>query len=350
MTCFQALIVEEQDKQYIRRIGERQIDDLPPGELLIRVRYSSLNYKDALSASGNRGVTKRYPHTPGVDCAGTVEDVSGTKAWRAGDQAVVTGFDLGMNTPGGFGQYVRVPAAWAVKLPAAMTLKESMMYGTAGFTAAQCVSAIVRHGVQPAAGDVLVSGATGGVGSMAVAILAKLGYRVAALTGKAETAFLKRIGAQEIVPRQSFVVARDRALLRERWSAVVDTVGGDYLTTAIKSCRYGGVVACCGNAGGPDLPLTVYPFILRGISLLGIDSANTPVSVRQEIWQKLAGEWRLDFLEAICREVPLAELSACIDLMLVGKLTGRVLVNLGEENPYGESTQTMRPRPAFLAS
>lgn len=329
MKRFQALIVEEKDKLYSRRIGERLIDDLPPGDLLVRVRYSSLNFKDALSASGNRGVTKRYPHTPGVDCAGTVESVSGTEDWQVGDKIIVSGFDLGMNTSGGFGQYIRVPVSWAVRLPEAMTLKESMMYGTAGFTAAQCVSALIRHGVKPADGDVLVSGATGGVGSIAVAILAKLGYRVAALTGKAENVFLERIGAQEIVPRQGFVVARERALLRERWSAVVDTVGGDYLATAIKSCRYGGVVTCCGNAGGADLPLTVYPFILRGVSLVGIDSASTPASVRQQIWLKLAGEWRLDFLSDICREVPLAEVSPCIDEMLAGRLTGRVLVNLG---------------------
>jgi len=329
MSSFQALIVEEQDGHYIRRVGERQIADLPAGELLIRVRYSSLNYKDALSASGNRGVTKRYPHTPGVDCAGTVVECNGSGPWRANDAVIVSGFDLGMNTSGGFGQYIRVPEAWAVRVPEGMSLKESMMYGTAGFTAAQCVLAIVRQGVRPEDGDVLVSGATGGVGSIAVAILAKLGYRVVALTGKAENTFLERLGAQEILPRQTFVGARGRAMLRERWAAVVDTVGGDYLATAIKSTKYGGIVTCCGNAAAPELPLTVYPFILRGVSLVGIDSARTTTAKRQQVWQKLAGEWRLDFLESICREVPLTELSPCIDLMLAGQLTGRVVVNLG---------------------
>lgn len=329
MTDFQALIVEEREKEYTNRVGSRRLDELPAGELLVRVRYSSLNYKDALSASGNRGVTKRYPHTPGVDSAGTVVENTGAGPLRAGDPVIVSGFDLGMNTSGGFGQYIRVPEGWGVRLPEALTLKESMMYGTAGFTAAQCVAAIVGHGVQPGAGDVLVSGATGGVGSIAVAILAKLGYRVVALTGKTEDAFLLKIGAQEILPRQTFVGGGARAMLRERWAAVVDTVGGDYLATAIKATRYGGIVTSCGNAAGPDLPLTVYPFILRGVSLVGIDSALTPVAKRQEIWQKLGGEWRLDFLESICREVSLTGLSPCIELMLAGRLTGRVVVNLG---------------------
>lgn len=330
MTDFQALIVEEQGKQFSRRIGFRRLEDLPDGDLLVRVRYSSLNYKDALSASGNRGVTKRYPHTPGIDSVGTVVDNCGSGALRAGDQVIVSGFDLGMNTSGGFGQYIRVPEGWGVRLPENLTPKESMMYGTAGFTAAQCVSAIVSHGVQPGDGDVLVSGATGGVGSIAVAILAKLGYRVVALTGKSEDAFLERIGAQEILPRQTFAASPEKALLRERWTAVVDTVGGDYLATAIKSTRYGGIVTSCGNAASGELPLTVYPFILRGISLVGIDSANTVVAKRQELWQKLGAEWRTDFLGTICREVPLADLAPCIDLMLAGRLTGRVVVDLGE--------------------
>jgi len=329
MTDFQALIVEEHDKRYTNRIGIRRVDELPAGELLVRVRYSSLNYKDALSASGNRGVTKRYPHTPGVDSAGTVVANAGCGPLRPGDQVIVSGFDLGMNTSGGFGQYIRVPEGWGVRLPETLSLKESMMYGTAGFTAAQSVSAIVSHGVKPGDGDVLVSGATGGVGVIAVAILAKLGYRAVALTGKTENAFLTKIGAQEILPRQTFVGPRDRALLRERWAAVVDTVGGDYLATAIKSTRYGGIVTSCGNVAGPELPLTVYPFILRGVSLVGIDSASTSVTKRQEIWQRLGAEWRLDFLDTICREVPLAGLGPCIDLMLAGQLTGRVVVDLG---------------------
>ncbi|MDD5758979.1 MAG: YhdH/YhfP family quinone oxidoreductase [Desulfobulbaceae bacterium] len=329
MTDFQALIVEEHDKQYVRRIGCRRLQDLPDGDLLVRVRYSSLNYKDALSASGNRGVTKRYPHTPGIDSAGTVVENRGGGSLRAGDPVIVSGFDLGMNTSGGFGQYIRVPEEWGVRLPASLTPKESMMYGTAGFTAAQCITAIVNYGVKPEDGDVLVSGATGGVGSIAVAILAKLGYRVVALTGKSEDAFLERIGAREILSRQTFASSPEKALLRERWAAVVDTVGGDYLATAIKSTRYGGIVTSCGNAASGDLPLTVYPFILRGIHLVGIDSANTTVAKRQELWQKLGGEWRLDFLEEICREVPLADLGSCIDLVLASRLTGRVVVNLG---------------------
>lgn len=330
MTTFQAFIVEEQDGEYRCRVGERQVRDLPAGEVLVRVRYSSLNYKDALSASGNRGVTRRYPHTPGVDCVGTVVDRSGPGLLQPGDQVMVSGFDLGMNTPGGFGQYIRVPESWVMPMPETLSLKEGMMYGTAGFTAGQCVAAIIRHGVGPGDGEVLVSGATGGVGSIAVAILAKLGYRVVALTGKPEDDFLKRIGASEVLSRQTFVGSRGKkALLRERWAAVVDTVGGEYLATAIKSTRYGGIVTCCGNVAAAGLELTVYPFILRGVTLTGIDSAQTPVSKRQEIWQKLATEWRLGFLEDICREVTLTELKAAIDLMLAGRLTGRVVVNLG---------------------
>lgn len=329
MTEFQALIVEEHDRNYRTRIGSRRLDELPAGELLVRVQYSSLNYKDALSASGNKGVSKRYPHTPGVDSAGTVVENSGSGPLRAGDQVIVSGFDLGMNTSGGFGQYIRVPEGWAVRLPQSLTLKQSMMYGTAGFTAAQCVAAIVGHGLQPGEGEVLVSGATGGVGSIAVGILAKLGYRVVALTGKTEDAFLSKIGAQEILARQTFVGPSGRALLRERWAAVVDTLGGEYLACAIKSTRYGGVVTCCGNAAGPELPLTVYPFILRGVSLVGIDSARTPLATRHEIWQRLGNEWRLDFLPSICQEVPLAGLGSCVDLMLAGRLTGRVVVDLG---------------------
>lgn len=327
-TTFQALIVEEQGQRYTCRIGERQVRDLPAGELLVRVRYSSLNYKDALSASGNRGVTKRYPHTPGVDCAGTIVDNVGTGPLRPGDRVIVSGFDLGMNTPGGFGQYIRVPESWAVPLPEALTLKESMMYGTAGFTAAQCVNAIIRHGVMPDDGDVLVSGATGGVGCMAVAILAKLGFSVVALTGKAESAFLSSIGARKILARRSFVGRKNVALLRERWAAVVDTVGGDYLATAIKGTRYGGIVTCCGNVAAPEFSLTVYPFILRGVTLAGIDSAMTPALKRQEIWQVLAREWRLDFLQTICQEVPLPEVAGAIEAMLAGKLTGRIVVRL----------------------
>ena len=326
---FKALLVEEDrnEHKYNRRLVTRKISDLPPGELLVRVKYSSLNYKDALSASGNKGVTKRYPHTPGIDCSGVVEH-SLVPDFAPGDEVIVSCFDLGMNTPGGFGQYIRVPAAWAVKLPGTLSLRRSMIYGTAGFTAAQCIERIIGHGVTPEHGPVLVTGATGGVGCMAVAILAKLGFQVSAATGKAANNFLSKIGATEVIPREKISAGKMRSLLRERWAAVVDTVGGHYLEAAVKTTKYGGIVTCCGNVASPELALTVYPFILRGITLTGIDSAITPMAKRQKIWQKIAQEWQLDFIDDLGQEIYLADLNASIEAMLAGQLTGRIIVNL----------------------
>lgn len=235
------------------------------------------------------------------------------------------GYDLGMNTSGGFGGFIRVPAAWAVKRPANLTLRESMTLGTAGFTAAQCVEALVQHGVR--SGEVLVTGATGGVGSIAVALLHKLGMTVVAATGKTEEAdYLRRLGATAIVPRSEVDDRSDRPLLRERWAGVVDTVGGTILATAIRSTRYGGAVAACGMVASPTLELTVYPFILRGVKLLGIDSVNVPIEERRRIWELLAGEWKLSELDAIAREVPLETLNAEIDAILSGQQHGRVIV------------------------
>lgn len=328
-TEFKAMLVEEdKDKnKYIRRLVTRKISDLPSGELLVRVRYSSLNYKDALSASGNKGVTKRYPHTPGIDCAGVVEQ-SLVEDFAKGDEVIVSCFDLGMNTPGGFGQYIRVPAAWAVKLPEGLSLRRSMIYGTAGFTAAQCVERIITHGVTPEHGPVLVTGATGGVGCMAVAILAKLGFKVSAATGKEANNFLNKIGAEAVIPREKITVGKTRSLLRERWAAVVDTIGGHYLEAAVKTTKYDGIVTCCGNVAAPELSLTVYPFILRGITLAGIDSAITPMAKRQKVWRKIAREWQLDFIDELGHEIYLTDLDANIEAMLAGRLTGRTIVNL----------------------
>jgi len=325
---FKALwVTEEEDKSYKRQVVKRRVSQLPPGDLLVRVLYSSLNYKDALSASGNKGVTRRYPHTPGIDCAGVVEQ-SALADFAPGDEVIVSCFDLGMNTPGGFGQYIRVPAQWAVKLPRGMDLRQSMIYGTAGFTAAQGVERIISHGVRPEDGRVLVTGATGGVGCMAVAMLAASGYTVSAASGKDEDEFLTAIGAAEVIKRQKIAVGANRALLRERWAAAVDTVGGPYLEAILKTCRYGGIVTCCGNVAAPELNLTVYPFILRGITLAGIDSALTPVVKRQHVWQRMAKEWRFDFLEDMAVEIVLPDLSDAIDQMLAGRLKGRVIVKL----------------------
>ena len=328
-THFQALLISETSPgHYHRDITQRSISDLPPGEILVRVRYSSLNYKDALSASGNRGVTRRYPHTPGIDAAGEVVE-SGVPSFRPGDVVMVSCYDLGMNTPGGFGQYIRVPAAWVMALPPGLTPRESMIYGTAGLTAAQCLDRLLRHPVRPDDGKVLVTGATGGVGSMAVALLAGQGFRVAAVTGKPEQEeFLRKLGAQEIVPRANAVDASTRMLLKEKWAGVVDTVGGPMLATAIKSTRYSGAVTCCGNAASPELPLNVYPFILRGVSLIGIDSAACSMTIRQLLWQRLATDWRLPLLEAMATEISMKKLDHHIELILQGKIRGRIVLNL----------------------
>ncbi len=249
---FRALWVEElPDGTFQRAITTRTTDDLPPGEILIRVIFSSLNYKDALSATGNKAVTRRYPHTPGIDAAGIVEE-SSVDAFGPGDAVVVIGYDLGMNTPGGFGEYIRVPANWVVKLPATFTMGESMMLGTAGFTAAQCVEALQQHGVTPGQGEVLVTGASGGVGSVAVSLLAKLGYTVTAASGKQEQFdFLRALGATTVLHRDELADTSNKPLLRERWAGVVDTVGGPLLAAALKAVRYGGSIAACGNAASP---------------------------------------------------------------------------------------------------
>ncbi len=324
---FKAMIVEEQPaKTFTRSIGTRSIGDLPEGPLLIKVQYSSLNYKDALSATGNRGVTRNFPHTPGIDAAGVVvEDASGT--FKPGDQVVVTGWDLGMNTPGGYGEYIRIPAEWAIALPAGLSLRESMILGTAGFTAGMSVHALAER-VKPEAGEILVTGATGGVGSVAVAILAKAGYRVVAVTGKAEQAgFLKQLGASDVITREALMETSDRPMMKERWAGAVDVVGGPMLAAVLKSTRYGGTVTCCGLVGSPELPVNVFPFILRGVSLLGIDSVQCPRALRLAVWKQLAGAWKVD-LEALAEEIPLQKLEDAIQSILKGQLRGRVLVKI----------------------
>jgi putative YhdH/YhfP family quinone oxidoreductase len=327
---FKAMVVSETaDKKFVRELKQRNLDDLPAGELIIEVKYSSLNYKDALSASGNKGVTRKYPHTPGIDAAGTVVDCS-NRSFAVGDQVLVTGFDLGMNTPGGFGQYISVPSGWAVKLPQGLSLKESMSYGTAGFTAALCVTRLMAGGLTKEQGEVLVTGATGGVGSIAVAILGKLGFDVAAATGKTgEKDFLTRLGAKTMISREEANDTSGRPLQKPRWAGVVDTVGGNILATAIKTAKYGGLVASCGNAMSADLAVSVYPFILRGVSLLGVDSVEVPMSTRLRVWQKLAQDWKVDFSGELIAECSPEELSPKIDQILQGGIRGRVVVDLG---------------------
>ncbi len=326
---FKAMIVEEvEPKQFARRIGQKAIDDLPAGEVLIRVHYSSLNYKDALSATGNRGVTRNFPHTPGIDAAGVVEE-SQSAEFSAGDQVVVIGYDLGMNTAGGFGQYIRVPAAWVAKLPAGLSLKESMIYGTAGFTAALSVHKLLTAGVKPEQGQVVVTGATGGVGSVAVGILAQEGFEVVAATGKIDEAeFLKTLGAAEVVDRSEFDDDSGRPMLRGTYAGAVDTVGGNTLATLLKTTQYGGAVTCCGMVAGANFTSSVFPFILRGVSLLGVDSVECDMSVRHLIWPKIATEWKLDQLSTLVKERTLETLENEIELILQGKQRGRVVVDL----------------------
>ena len=326
---FKAMVVSETaGTQFIRQVKQKSLSQLPANEVLIEVKYSSLNYKDALSATGNKGVTRNYPHTPGIDAAGTVVE-SSHAAFEERDEVLVTGFDLGMNTSGGFGRYIRVPAAWVLRLPGNLTLRESMAYGTAGFTAALCVLKLLTHGLTRDSGEVLVTGATGGVGSIAVGILAKAGFHVVAATGKTgEKDFLTRLGAEQVISRAEANDNSGRPMLKSRWAAVVDTVGGNILATAIKSTKYDGCIACCGNAMSADLAVSVFPFILRGVSLMGVNSVEMPIGDRLLAWQKLAEDWKLDLSSDLVSECSLEELSPKISQILKGGIRGRVVINL----------------------
>ena len=329
MNTFKALLVSEDAAGgFERRVVERTQSELPAGEVLIRVRYSSLNYKDALSASGNRGVTKAYPHTPGIDAAGVVAE-SSVGEFAPGDEVLITGYDLGMNTAGGFGQYIRVPSAWVIKRPQGLSLRESMMLGTAGLTAALCVDKLEQAGLTVGAGPVLVTGATGGVGSIAVALLASQGYEVVAVTGKTDqTAFLEGIGARRVLERAALQAGSERPMLKEQWAGAVDTVGGEILFNVVKSLQYGASVACCGLTAGTAFQGSVLPFILRGVNLLGVDSVELPMVVKASMWDRLSLQWKLD-LSAQVREITLEQLPEAIEQILAGRLVGRVLVNLG---------------------
>lgn len=328
MSGFKALVISEDGQGgYQQSLCERDFDSLPAGEVLIRVRYSSLNYKDALSATGNKGVTRRYPHTPGIDVAGVVE-LSAVSEFVAGDEVIVTGYDLGMNTSGGFAQYVRVPAAWLLKRPKGLSLHESMALGTAGLTAALCVEKLEQAGLTPSAGPVLVTGATGGVGSIAVALLASRGYDVVACSGKADAVeWLKSLGAREVIAREQLQEGSEKPLLKEQWGGAVDTVGGDILFNVVKSLRYGASVACCGLTAGTGFKASVLPFILRGVNLLGVDSVELPLVVKASMWDKLSLQWKLD-LTPLVEEIGLEQLPSAIARILAGQVRGRVLVRI----------------------
>ncbi|MCQ4253490.1 YhdH/YhfP family quinone oxidoreductase [Stutzerimonas stutzeri] len=329
MSSFKALQVSEAaEGRFESKIVDRVIDELPAGEVLIRVSYSSLNFKDALSASGNRGVTRSFPHTPGIDAAGVVAS-SSVGEFAEGDEVIVTGYDLGMNTAGGFGQYIRVPAAWVIKRPQGLSLREAMILGTAGLTAALCVDKLEQAGLEPGEAPVLVTGATGGVGSIAVALLASLGYKVAAVTGKADQAeFLTRLGASQIVERAALQAGVEKALLKEQWGGAVDTVGGDILFNVVKSLQRGASVACCGLTAGTHFQASVLPFILRGVNLLGVDSVEIPLVVKASMWDKLSLQWKLANLDDLSQEVGLEQLPEAIERILTGGQVGRVLVRV----------------------
>jgi putative YhdH/YhfP family quinone oxidoreductase len=326
---FKALVVEETDNgNFERSVRQRSTADLPDYEVLIEVHYSALNYKDALSATGNKGVTQEFPHTPGVDAAGVVAE-SNDERFSRGDEVIVTSFDLGQNTDGGFGQYIRVPGDWIVPLPDGLTLRESMMWGTAGFTAAYGVHHLMENGCEPETGPVLVTGATGGVGSLAVALLAHNNFEVTAATGKMDQQeYLESLGAKEIINRNTLTDDSGRPLLGGKWAGALDTVGGDMLDVVLRQTQHNGTVACCGNILGGQLHTSIYPFILRGIGLIGIDSGMCKMPMRKTIWNQLATDWKISTLDAICRECTLSNLNEEIDTILAGKQVGKVLVKV----------------------
>lgn len=326
---FKALIVnEEKENTFIRQFEIRKISDLPTNDVLIKVHFSGLNYKDALSASGNKGITRIYPHVPGIDASGIVEE-SRSPLYNVGDEVLVTGYDLGMNTDGGFSEYIRVPAEWVVPKPAGLSLKECMIYGTAGFTVALGLNKMQLMGQKPADGEILVTGASGGVGSLAVAIFSKLGFEVIAATGKEKANdFLMNLGAKRIISRDEVNDASGKLLLKPMWAGAFDTVGGNILATALKACKVHGSIATCGNALSYNLETTVFPFILNGVNLLGINSATCQMNLRRDLWTKLAGEWKTDQLENIANYIGLEELDFYIDEILRGKVMGRMVVEM----------------------
>jgi len=329
-TKYRALRVHEvNDNQFERRIEILDTKDLPDNDVLIEVKYSSLNYKDALSAYGNKGVTRRYPFTPGIDAAGIVKN-SRSEKFKPGDAVVTGGFDLGMNTPGGFGEYVRVPDTWIVPLPDGMTLRESMIIGGTGFTAGLSVMHLMEQGVKPEDGPVLVTGAAGGVGSWSVLILKKLGFEVIAGTSNIEDSkdFIRELGADQHVDKSIIDDQSGRALLKWKWAGAIENVGGNVLSTALKACKPGGTVTCCGNIYSHELHMTVYPFILNAVKLIGISAQETPLDIRRKVWSKFTDEYRIQ-VHGILKEISLDELPAALELAISKKNRGQVLLKHG---------------------
>ena len=326
---FNALWVEKSgEKQFSQQIIQRSVSSLPDHPLQVAVHYSSLNYKDALSTFGKPGVTREYPHTPGIDAAGIViADHSGR--FNPGEKVIVSGYDLGMNTSGGLAERIHVPSEWALALPDGLSLRDSMIIGTAGFTAALCVQKLLHMGARPKDGEVLVTGATGGVGSFSIAILSKLGFKVAALTGKADQAErLKALGAQHIVDRETLAQENPKPLAKPQWAHAIDCVGGNILSNLIKSIHYSGSIAACGLAASPNLNLTVLPFILRDVNLLGVDCVEQPLANKAANWQRLATDFKLANLADMAEEIALDQVVSYLDKFLHGQVLGRYVVNI----------------------
>ena len=323
---YRALEVKETEKKYERSIIEKDLSDLPENDTLIKLKYSSLNYKDALSASGNKGVTRNYPHTPGIDAAGVIENTSGNK-FNKGDEVIVTGYDMGMNTFGGFGEYIKVPQDWIVKKPENLSLSESMAFGTAGLTAGLCLRKLLQHGLKPDDGKVFVSGVTGGVGIISLMLFSKLGFEVSAITGKTnQKDLLFSLGAKEVIDRTELDLDLISPLQKPIYSGGIDAVGGKILSNLICSTSQRAAIACCGMVGGLSLDTSIFPFILRGLTLFGIDSAESLIEVKEEVWKNFATNWKLENIDQNIKDISLDELPDEIDKILKGEQIGRVRI------------------------
>jgi putative YhdH/YhfP family quinone oxidoreductase len=325
---FKAYLINQEDGKVVSNFATMDDSQLDPGEVSIGVSHSSINYKDALAATGAGRIIRRFPCVGGIDLAGHV-DASSDSRFQPGDAVIATSYDIGVAHHGGYAERARVPAGWVVKLPAGLSLAESMALGTAGFTAALAVVRMEHNGLKPANGPVIVSGATGGVGSIAIEILASLGYHVVALTGKeTEVEYLKGLGAKEVMLRQSLDLTKIKPLGKESWAGAVDNLGGDVLAWMASTMQVGGTLASIGLAASFQLNTTVMPFILRGVSLLGIDSVNCPMPLRAEVWRKLATDMKPPHLAAMTRHIPFAGLPAAFDDYVAGRVRGRVVVDI----------------------
>lgn len=325
---FRALLVNKDENDFSSTVTTLKVDDLPAGDVIIKVAYSSVNYKDGLAATPNGKIVSAYPHVPGIDMAGTV--ISSTDSrFKEGDEVIATSYEIGVSHFGGFSEYARVSADWIVPLPEGLSMQEAMAFGTAGFTAALSIQRLEENGVTPDMGPVLVSGATGGVGSFAVSMLAKLGYHVVASTGKeTEKEFLYDIGANEVISRQDLQPEKVRPLDKQLWAAAIDPVGGNTLSYIVSTLQYGGSVAVSGLTGGTNVPTTVFPFILRAVNVLGIDSVYCPMSTRSALWNRMASDMKPNNLDALTTEVSLDELPATLSKILEGQAKGRTVLKL----------------------